>query len=98
MKRSKGSRQGTRNKLRKNVRDEGEPPVTHTLRDFEEGQRVSVRIDSSVHSGMPHPRFQGVTGTVTGTQGDAFTVNFNDGGKQKTLIVGPEHLVPQDEE
>jgi large subunit ribosomal protein L21e len=96
MKRSKGSRNSSRNKLSKDVRDKGEPPVTHTLRDFEEGDKVSVDIDPSVHSAMPHPRFQGVTGTVTGKQGEAYLVSFNDGGKEKTLIVGSEHLIPQE--
>ncbi len=96
MKRSKGSRNRTRKTLRKNAREKGNPPVTHSLREFEEGTQVSVRINSAVHKGMPHPRFQGVTGTVVGKQGDAFLVDFKDGGKEKTLIVGPEHLVAQE--
>lgn len=96
MKRSKGSRNRSRKKLRKDVREKGEPPVTHTLRDFDEGDKVGVDIDPSVHDAMPHPRFQGVTGTVTGKQGDAFLVAFRDGGKEKTLIAGPEHLIPQE--
>jgi large subunit ribosomal protein L21e len=96
MKRSKGSRNSSRKKLRKDVREKGEPPVTHTLRDFEEGEKVSVDIDSSIHDAMPHPRFQGVTGTIAGTQGEAFLVEFKDGGKEKTLIAGPEHLAPQE--
>lgn len=96
MKRSKGSRNRTRKTLRKNAREKGNPPVTHSLREFEEGTQVSVRINSAVHKGMPHPRFQGVTGTVVGKQGDAFLVDFKDGGKEKTLIVRPEHLVAQE--
>lgn len=96
MKRSKGSRNRSRKKLRKDTRDQGEPPVTHTLREFEEGQRVSIDIDPSVHSAMPHPRFQGLTGTVTGTQGEAFLVTVKDGDKEKTVIAGSEHLNPQE--
>jgi large subunit ribosomal protein L21e len=96
MKRSKGSRSQTRDTLSKDVRDKGEPPVTHSLREFEEGDRVSVRIDSAIHRGMPHPRYQGYTGTVSGTQGDCYTVEIQDGGKEKTLIAAPEHLVPQE--
>lgn len=96
MKRSKGSRNRTRKSLRKSSREKGKPPVTHSLRQFEEGDKVSVRINSAVHKGMPHPRFQGVTGTIDGMQGDAYLVAFNDGGKPKTLIVRPEHLVAQE--
>ncbi len=96
MKRSKGSRNRSRKKLRKDVRERGEPPVTHTLREFDEGDRVSVDIEPAIHSAMPHPRFQGVTGTIKGKQGKAFLVAFKDGGKAKTLIVGPEHLVSQE--
>lgn len=96
MKRSKGPRNRTRKTLRKHAREKGNPPVTHSLREFEEGTKVSVRINSAVHKGMPHPRFQGVTGTVTGKQGDAFVVDFKDGDKPKTLVVRPEHLVAQE--
>lgn len=96
MKRSKGSRNRTRKTLRKDAREQGNPPVTHSLREFEEGDIVSVRINSAVHAGMPHPRFQGATGTIAGKQGDAFLVDIKDGNKEKTLIANPEHLVPQE--
>jgi large subunit ribosomal protein L21e len=81
--------------MRKNVRDKGMPPVTHSLRQFDEGTKVSVKINSAVHSAMPHPRFQGATGVVVGKQGNAYRVSFFDGGKKKMLIVGPEHLLRQ---
>lgn len=96
MKSSKGPRNRTRKTLRKSAREKGKPPVTHSLREFDEGDTVSVRINSAVHGGMPHPRFNGVTGTVQGKQGDAFLVRFKDGNKPKTLIVGPEHLIRQE--
>lgn len=96
MKRSKGARNRTRKTLKKDAREKGNPPVTHSLREFEEGDIVSVRINSAVHSGMPHPRFHGVTGTVQGKQGEAFLVDFKDGDKKKTLVVRPEHLVKQE--
>lgn len=92
MERSRGSRSRTRKKLQKDVGDRGEPPVTHTLQDFEEGDKVAVRIDPSIQAGQPHPRFHGLTGTVTGSQGEAFTVEVMDGDKAKTVIARPEHL------
>jgi large subunit ribosomal protein L21e len=78
--------------MKKDVGDKGEPPVTRTLQEFDEGDQVAVRIDPSIQAGMPHPRFHGLTGTVSGKQGEAFTVKVNDGGKEKTVIARPEHL------
>lgn len=92
VKRSHGPRNRTRSKLRKNVRDKGMPPVTHSLREFNPGDRVSISINSAIHAAMPYPRFQGQTGVVRGKQGKAFVVDFTDGNKPKTLVVGPEHL------
>lgn len=90
--RSKGLRSKSRQILRKRPRDRGMAPITHSLRDFPEGAKVAVKIDPAVHRGMPHIRFQGLTGTVVGRQGDAFQVEVYDGSKPKTLVVRPEHL------
>ncbi len=91
-KRSRGPRSKSRYKMMKEHRDKGMPPVTHTLREYDPGTAVAVVINSSVHGGMPHPRFQGLTGTVEGKQGDAFVVKVKVGGKTKTLVARPEHL------
>ncbi len=96
MKRSKGPRNRTRSSMKKSVREKGMPPITHSLREFSEGDKVSIRINSAVHKGMPHPRFHGVTGTVTGRQGAAYEIAVRDGNKPKTLFARPEHLVLQE--
>jgi large subunit ribosomal protein L21e len=90
--RSKGLRSKSRNKLTKKPRERGRPPVTHTLREFPPGTRVAVKINPSVLKGMPHIRFQGLTGVVIGRQGNAFRVQVNDKKKAKELVVRPEHL------
>jgi large subunit ribosomal protein L21e len=59
---------------------------------FEVGDKVNVNIDPSMHKGQPHIRFHGRTGTVTGTQGHAYTLDVRMGGKMKEIIVRPEHL------
>jgi large subunit ribosomal protein L21e len=41
---------------------------------------------------MFHPRFDGNSGVVTGQQGDCYTVEINDKGKDKTIIAHPVHL------
>ena len=92
VKRSRGIRSKSRHILRKKPRDRGISSITRALQQFEIGENVSVNMDSSVHKGMPHPRFQGYTGKVEGMQGDAYLVGINVGKKYKTLIVRPEHL------
>ena len=92
VKRSKGIRSKSRHVLRKKPRDRGSSSITRALQQFEVGESVNVNIDSSVHKGMPHPRFQGHTGKIEGMQGDAYLVGITVGKKHKTLIVRPEHL------
>ena len=90
--RSRGFRSKTRAKLTKHARDKGMPPVTHSLRDYPVGTRVAITINPGVHKGMPHPRFQGLTGMVEGRRGGAFVIALKDGNKAKTVIARPEHL------
>ncbi|ESS09954.1 MAG: LSU ribosomal protein L21E, partial [uncultured archaeon A07HN63] len=69
--------------------------ATAVGRIFETGQKVHLDIDPSVSEGRFHPRFNGHTGEVTGTQGSAYTVSIVDGGKEKTVIARPAHLHAQ---
>ena len=92
VKRSKGIRSKSRKILRKNPRERGIKSITGALQQFETGESVNIVIDSSVHKGMPHIRFQGWTGKVEGKQGESYLVGINDGKKHKTLIVRAEHL------
>jgi large subunit ribosomal protein L21e len=92
---SNGPRQGTRNKLRNEARERGTSPPQRAVREFETGDSVHLKIDPSVPGGRYHPRFDGHTGTVTGQQGEAYTVRVTDGGTEKTLVVKPAHLTPQ---
>lgn len=91
-KRSKGTRSKTRHVLRKKPRERGLSPITRALQEFEEGDRVSIVIDPSIHKGMPHRRYHGKTGYVAGRQGNAYRVDVREGNAVKTVIVRPEHL------
>lgn len=90
--RSKGFRSKTRHKLQKRHREKGRPPVTHSLRKFEENAKVAIVINPSIHKGMPHPRFQGLTGVVKERRGDAYLIEVRTGGLYKIVIARPEHL------
>ncbi len=93
--RSRGSRSKTRHKLSKRVRDRGLPRIRRVIQRFREGDMVHIKLDPSIHRGMPHPRFHGLTGAVVGSRGRAYLVKISDHGKKKTIIVCPEHMLPQ---
>jgi large subunit ribosomal protein L21e len=92
VKRSKGMRSKTRQKLSRHPRDRGLSPITRVLQVFEEGEYANIVIDPSIHKGQPHPRFHGLTGVVVGTQGKAYLLDVKVGNKQKKLLIRPEHL------
>ena len=93
---SNGPLKGTRNKLKNKPRDRGTSPPQRAVEQFEDGEKVHLKIDPSVSKGRFHPRFDGQTGTVIGEQGSAYKVQINDGGKDKTIIVTAAHLRRQE--
>ncbi len=92
---SHGPRSKTRRKLTNKLRDRGTSPPQRIVQQFENGQKVHLRIDPSVQDGRFHPRFNGHTGEVVGRQGSAFKVKITDGGKKKVLISVAAHLKAQ---
>ncbi len=96
MPKSNGPRQGTRRKLANNPRDRGTSPPQRAIQEYDEGQKVHLKIDPSIPDGRFHPRFDGQTGSVTGKQGDAFKVQINDGGKDKIVLVSAAHMSAQE--
>lgn len=93
--RSRGRRSKTRYKLQREPRERGMPPPSRSLADFAPGSRVSITIHPAVHKGMPHHRFQGLTGVVEGKQGVAFRVRVVVGKKRKIVLARAEHLTAQ---
>ncbi|RLI99165.1 MAG: 50S ribosomal protein L21e [Candidatus Aenigmatarchaeota archaeon] len=78
----------SRNKLIKSKKKEG---ITKYLKKFEIGEKVVIKIDSSSQN-YPHPRYHGLIGEVSNTQGKAYIVDIIVGNKQKHIISVPEHL------
>ncbi|ELY39666.1 MULTISPECIES: 50S ribosomal protein L21e [Natronorubrum] len=95
---SNGPRQGTRRKLANAPRDRGTSPPQRAIQEYENGEKVHLKIDPSVPNGRYHPRFDGQTGEVVGKQGDAFKVQISDRGKEKTLIVTAAHMRAQNQD
>ena len=92
VKRSHGLKVRTRRVLRKRPRDRGEPPVSHTFISFKQGEKASIVLEPSIHGGMPHRRFHGLTGEVVGMQGRSYVIKVKSGNALKTVIARPEHL------
>ncbi|MFW9932562.1 MAG: 50S ribosomal protein L21e [Candidatus Thorarchaeota archaeon] len=94
VKNSHGFRARTRNLMSKRIRNKGLNSLSAVLIDYEEGDRVNIVIDSAVHKGMPHKRYHGRTGVVSGRRGRALLVDVSLGKAIKSLIIRPEHLRP----
>ncbi|VVB52574.1 50S ribosomal protein L21e [uncultured archaeon] len=93
MKGSNGPRRRTRN-FHVEPKSRGKISISRYLQQFEEAETVSIVIDSRYQS-VPHKRFQGKTGVIVGKQGRAYYISVRDGNSQKTVLVNPEHLKPQ---
>ncbi len=96
MPKSDGPQQGTRQELQNDPRESGTTPPQQQISTFDTNETVHLRLDPSVPDGRFHPRFNGLTGTVVGTQGSAYQVQITDGSTEKTLLVGPAHLTAQE--
>jgi len=94
VRKSKGYRTRSRKKLTKPIRKCGLSPLSRLLHTYEIGDKVLIKIDPSVHKGMPHPRFHGKIGTIMGFRGRALVVQVKDFNKLKTLIIRKEHAYP----
>jgi len=94
---SKGYRKRTRSLLRKKPRERGKVGLSKILHEYEPGQKVVVKINSSVHKGMPHRRYHGRIGVIANKRGRAYVVGVTQGKAIKEIIVRPEHLKPHRE-
>jgi large subunit ribosomal protein L21e len=96
MRSSKGYRAGTRRLLTKGPRERGRIRLSKLLQEYQPGNRVVIKIDSSVQKGMPHKRFHGKIGTILNKRGRSYVVSVSQGDAVKEIIVRPEHLEPHE--
>lgn len=94
MRKSKGYRAQTRVLLRKTPRERGKIGLSKILRSYAIGNKVVVKIDPSVHKGMPHRRYYGKIGVIADKRGQSYVVHVPQGNATKEIIVRPEHLKP----
>lgn len=93
----KGPRAKTRKSLKKKTRERGMPNINDVLKEFKEGEKVHIKPNSAVTSGMPYKRFFGKTGEIVGKQGRCYMVAVKDEGATKKQIIHPVHLKKQEE-
>jgi len=92
--RAKGFRHKTRSLLSRKPRERGKTGLSKILRSYVGGEKVVVKIDPSVHKGMPHRRFHGKVGVIVSRKGRSYILNVTQGNAVKEIIVRPEHLEP----
>jgi len=93
MKRVGGNRRKSRFKMSKSISEKGKLPISKFLQTFENGEKVLLKAFPSYHKGLFCLRFHGKVGEVVGNQGNCYKVNIKDGGKAKSCIVHPVHLL-----
>jgi large subunit ribosomal protein L21e len=94
VRKSKGYRSGTRRLFKKQPREHGKMKLSKLLYEYQPGSQVVVKIDSSVHKGMPHRRYHGRVGTIVNKRGRSYVVSVSQGDALREIIVRPEHLEP----
>ena len=62
------------------------------MQEFNIGDKVSVVVDSSFHSGLPNKSFHGLTGTVDKKRGEAYEVKLLKGNQHLTVVTKAVHL------
>jgi len=92
LRKSKGYRAKTRRLLKKKPRERGKTGLSRILHEYKQGEKVVVKIDSSIHKGMPHRRYHGKIGVIVDKRGRAYIVDVTQGKAVKEIIVRPEHL------
>ena len=92
--RKKGYQMNTRALLKRDPRERGKTTLSKVLQSYNEGDKVVVIIDSSVHKVMPHRRFHGRIGVVQAKRGRSYVIHVTQGDATKEIIVRPEHLAP----
>jgi large subunit ribosomal protein L21e len=89
MRKSKGYLVNTRALLRKNARERGKIGLSKILHSYDIGDKVVVKIDSSVHKGKPHRRYHGKVGVIADKRGRSYVLHVTQRDAKEIIA---EHL------
>ena len=70
----------------------GKVSLTRYFQVYSTGQRVALKAEPSVQSGIYFKRFHGHVGVIGKKLGTCYEVVLKDHGKEKRLIVHPVHM------
>lgn len=92
----RGYRAKTRDLFSRPFRRHGQAPLTKVMETFHRGDYVDVKVDGSVHKGMPYKFYHGRTGKVFNVTAHAIGVLVNKQVRtrivRKKIHARPEHL------
>jgi len=92
----RGYRAKTRDLFSRPFRRHGQAPLTKVMETFHRGDYVDVKVDGSVHKGMPYKFYHGRTGKVFNVTPHAIGVLVNKQVRtrivRKKIHARPEHL------
>jgi len=89
-----GRSHGFRHKTRSILTKRAPRGVSFLLREYHEGDRSLIIIDSRQHKGMPHRRYHGKVGIIRAVGRRSITLDVKLGEKTKTLITRFDHVKP----
>jgi large subunit ribosomal protein L21e len=84
--------------LKRKPRKRGKTSLSKTLINHKPLEKVIVKINPSIHKGMPHRRYHGRVGIIKEKRGRAYVIRVTQGKAVKEIIVRPEHLESYGEE
>ena len=83
-----GYRAHTRTLFKKAFKTNGRCPTTTYLRTFKRGDYVDIKVDSSIHKGMPFKYYHGRTGVVFNVTKRAIGVRVNKEVRSQKITYG----------
>jgi len=90
--RTGGLRRKTRSKFSKNISEKGIIKIRKYFQEFKDGDRVILKAEPAVQTGMYFRRFHGKVGQIIGKRGECYKIAIKDFNKKKEVIVHPVHL------
>jgi len=87
-----GVQKRAKRKLTKPTRRKGKVSFTKYFQELNEGDKVSLRVESAVRKGIYPMQFHNKVGVVRAKKGKCYEVSIMDGSKEKLLHIHPVHL------
>ncbi len=93
VKRLDGARKRSRHKMKKALGSKGKISLTNYFQEFKTGDRAVLKAEPAYQKGSYPLKFHGRICVVGDRRGKCYEVLIADGGKKKTLLVHPVHLI-----